>query len=339
MKIFTCPSCGGPLYFDNLRCVCGADIAFDPEPQRFVAAEAHCVNRPAIGCNWIAEDEDGHCRSCRMSEVVPHHDVSDNLAHWSEAEAAKRWLLANLGRWGWFANSDQGRRPVFHMLSDETREGFVDVIMGHADGVITIDVTEADDVEIVRRREQFDEAQRTMIGHMRHEMAHFLYLRIFDAEEELKGFRAAFGDERADYAEALKRYYEEGPKDGWAGTHISAYATSHPHEDWAESCAHVLHLTDIVDSFCAAGLRSAITPQGGYDAYAETDPERLISIGVEIGLALNHVNRSMGVSDIYPFVHTPEIRAKLVFVHAALAEGRPRTDAGFLARLRRLFGR
>lgn len=339
MRIFRCPACQGPLYFDNLRCGCGVEAFYDPEAQSFIANAAPCANRAVINCNWIAEDADGHCRSCRMSEKVPAHGVSDNLAHWAEAEAAKRWVLANLARWGWFMSGDAGARPVFYMLSDKTRDGAVDVTMGHANGVITIDVSEADDVEIARRREMFDEAQRTMIGHVRHEMAHFLFLRLFDDEETLVGFRTAFGDERADYAEALAHYYENGAPDDWALTHISAYAASHPHEDWAESCAHVLHLTDIVDSFCAAGLDSDAIPTKGYDAYAETDPDRLIEVGASLGVALNHVNRSMGVADIYPFVHTPAIQAKLAFVHSALAEGRPRTDESFLSRLRRFFGR
>lgn len=338
MRVFACPSCQGALYFHNLTCSCGAEVVFDPEAQAFAPLTTPCRNREAIDCNWIAEDEDGHCRSCRMSEIVPAHDVLDNLEHWAEAEAAKRWLLANLGRWGWFTSADTGPRPVFHMLSEETEDGAVDVVMGHSNGVITIDVTEADDVERVRRRELLDEAQRTMIGHMRHEMAHFLFLRVFETEAERAEFRKVFGDERADYAEALKRYYADGAPEGWRETHISAYATSHPHEDWAESCAHVLHLTDIVDSFCAAGLSSDAMPFAGYDAYAETDPYRLITFGAELGLALNHVNRSMGVADIYPFVHSDAIRSKLAFVHVALSEGRPQPQSTLLSRLRRLFG-
>ncbi|MCI4665817.1 MAG: putative zinc-binding peptidase [Neomegalonema sp.] len=341
MKIYTCPNCDQPLFFDNLVCACGTEVAFDPEADAFVELATPCANRAVIGCNWAGEtaDKDGdiYCRSCTMSEIVPAHHVGDNLEDWGEAEAAKRWVLANLGRWGWFKSTDPGRRPVFHMRSEKTRDGDVSVIMGHSDGVITINVSEADDVERVRRREKFNEAQRTMIGHFRHEIAHFLFLRMFHDPSRLADFREIFGDESADYGEALKKYYTEGAPKDWNATFISAYATAHPHEDWAESCAHFLHLTDIVDSFYATGLKGAGAPTNSYDAYAENDPNRLIEIGARLGVALNHVNRSMGVADIYPFVHTPAIRTKLAFAHLALMESRPTPDRSLLKLLREFF--
>lgn len=61
---------------------------------------------------------------------------------------------------------------------------------------------------------------------------------------ELDGFRAAFGDERADYAAALKAHYQKRPSETDLERYISHYAASHPWEDFAETFAHYLHLLD-----------------------------------------------------------------------------------------------
>ncbi len=325
MRIFTCPDCSETLFFENLACACGTEVGYDPGRAAFVRDFVPCGNRARINCNWIAED-DGLCRACAMSEVIPDTTTPQNMALWAEAELAKRWVLANLTRWGWFTEGDDGRRPVFRLLSEQTSEGETAVTMGHADGVVTINVMEADPAESVRRRIQLGEPLRTMIGHFRHELGHFFFERLAERPDFLDAFRATFGDERADYAAALKRHYDDGAPAGWQQTHISAYSSAHPHEDWAECFAHLLHHTDIVDSFVAAGLHSDATPSADYDPYAEQDTDRLITAGAELGIALNHVNRSMGLADIYPFVLTPPIRAKLAFVHGRMNAARPETD-------------
>jgi hypothetical protein len=101
----------------------------------------------------------------------------------------------------------------------------------------------------------------------------------------------------------------------WNDCHVTPYASSHPHEDWAETFAHLLHLTDITDSFAATGMNAPELPIIRYDAYGEKDAKRLIIAGAGLGIALNHVNRSMGLADIYPFVLTPAVREKLAFAH------------------------
>lgn len=314
MQLFHCPDCGRRLFFGNLQCACGAPAAFDPETQGFASGVLHCGNRSLIGCNWIA-GAGGLCRSCAMTEVLPDLSVAGNTGLLVATEAAKRWVLANLGRWGWFTMRDAGPRPVFHMLAEATQSGPAEVSMGHAAGTITINVVEADPAEQVRRREGLNEPFRTVIGHIRHELAHFLFQRLEYAPQFVAGFRGLFGDEQQDYTAALQRHYQVGPPAGWPERHISAYAAAHPHEDWAESTAHLLHLTDIVDSFVAAGLAGPDIPGSGYDAYAEASAERLITRGAALGVALNHVNRSMGLADLYPFMHSPAISEKLVFVH------------------------
>ena len=320
MRIFCCPVCGGPVFFDDLVCHCGAEIAFDPEAAAFRSDALQCANRRTISCNWVAADgPDSLCRACAMTSVVPDQLRVDNVALWAEAERAKRWVLATLARWGWFAGGDAGARPEFHLLAEETSAGVAPVTMGHQNGLVTINVAEADPAHIVARREELGERLRTMIGHFRHELAHFLFERLASDPDFVLSFRETFGDERADYGAALDTHYRDGPRPDWQAEHITPYAASHPHEDWAECVAHLLHLADITDSFVAAGLSADCLPAPDYDPYREGDAERLVSIGAEIGIALNHANRSMGLSDIYPFVLTPPIRGKLAFAHRALA--------------------
>ncbi|NDV00161.1 zinc-binding metallopeptidase family protein [Pseudoroseicyclus tamaricis] len=337
MQIFTCPACKAPLYFQNTTCGCGAEVAFDPERQAFTAEGTFCAHRSDIGCNWLAEGGE-LCRSCAMTEVVPDLRAPDNLPLWSDTELAKRWMLANLGRWGWFTDADPGERPVFKLLSEDTAGGEIPVTMGHESGTITINVSEAQQSVRAERQENMGELYRTMIGHMRHEIAHFLFERLADvpgAEEHfLAAFRELFGDEREDYGAALQRHYA-GPKPA-DETHITSYATSHPHEDWAETIAHLLHLVDLADSAAAVGLslksgealpqrrgmfrRKSDPAPAATDAYAETDTEALLTRAVDLTIAVNHVNRTMDLPDLYPFVLPQGVRDKLAFAHRAVRQ-------------------
>ncbi|MBP0485125.1 zinc-binding metallopeptidase family protein [Sagittula salina] len=315
MQVFRCPACGGMLWFHNATCACGQNVTFDPETQDMVANAAACANRTEIACNWRAE-QDGLCRSCAMTATVPDLREAENLPLWQRTEEAKRWVLANLMRWGWFTLDDPGARPVFRLLSEHTAEGDAPVTMGHASGEITINVSEASDAELVRRQAEMGELYRTMIGHMRHELAHFLFERLSSQAGFLDTFRARFGDERADYAEALKAHYAQ-PRDK-GQTHVTTYATAHPHEDWAETIAHLLHLTDLLDSAAASGLALPEGPPRGYDAYAESDTGRLLTLAIDLTLAINHVNRALEIGDLYPFVLAQPVRDKLHFAHDAL---------------------
>lgn len=319
MQIFSCPDCGAPAFFHNLTCPNGHVLEYDPDAAAMRAQTVACANRETIGCNWPAEGG-ALCRACAMTETIPDPNASDNAVWWADAESAKRWVLANLARWGWFLPSDPGPRPIFRMLSEQTATGEANVTMGHASGVVTINVTEADLAQRVQRQEDLGESFRSMIGHFRHEIAHFLFERLAADPQFPDAFRALFGDERQDYGAALKRHYEEGPPPGSEQTHVTPYATAHPHEDWAESVAHVLHLTDIADSFRASNLASPEVPQG-FEPYEETDSDRLVTVGAALAISLNHVSRSVGLSDVYPFVLTPPMREKLHFAHARLREG------------------
>lgn len=320
MQIFRCPSCGRSVYFHNLGCDCGQNLCFDPVSQAMVVAERTCGNRGAIDCNWVPET-DGFCRACRMTETVPDLRNDANRPLWARTELAKRWVLASLARWGWFSPSDPGPRPGFRLLSEATATGGEPVVMGHADGTITLNVTEARDSVLADRQEKLGELYRTMIGHIRHEIAHFLFLRLSAQPGFPEAFRDLFGDERADYDTALAAHYA-APRP--RGDHfVTSYATAHPHEDWAETLAHLMHLTDLTDSGAWAGLGWPGGPEVPCDAYQEADTEALITRAVDLTLAINHVNRALDLPDLYPFVLASPVRVKLAFVHRAIRIGGP----------------
>ncbi|SER79844.1 hypothetical protein SAMN04490244_10317 [Tranquillimonas rosea] len=312
MQIFTCPGCGSPVYFHNTTCGCGQAIFFDPDRQIMQGEGPACVNREMIGCNWVAE-AGNYCRSCAMTETVPDLAAPENVPLWTRTELNKRWLLASLTRWGWFTPDDHGARPVFKLLSEQTAAGDYNVVMGHANGVITINVSEASEAVRKQRQINLGESYRTMIGHMRHEVAHFLFLRVAQDDGFLPAFRDLFGDERENYAEALKEHYNH--PDAPDAQHITSYATAHPHEDWAETIAHLLHLVDLLDSAAAARLSLPSGPSADYDAYVETDAVALVKLAADVALAVNHVNRALDLPDLYPFVLGAGVREKLVFAH------------------------
>ncbi len=319
MQVFHCPGCQTPLWFDNHQCACGQDVGFDPERQVMIATSERCARFSTISCNWIPEPDnaEGLCRSCAMTETIPDLRETDNLPLWAETEGAKRWMLANLGRWFWFTDTDPGARPVFRLLSEETAHGETQVTMGHANGIITINVSEANEAVRAELQADMGELYRTMLGHMRHEVAHYLFERLAVVPDFVASFRSLFGDEQRDYGEALKAHYARpsSPSDA----HVTSYATAHPHEDWAETVAHLLHLVDIADSAAAVQLTLPEGPPSGYDAYAETDAARVLDHAIRLSLAVTHVNRALDLPDLYPFVLTPQMREKLAFAHRALS--------------------
>jgi len=320
MQRFSCPLCGTRAYFHNLTCICGAALFYDPQSCSMAVEAPSCLNRAPIGCNWAAPLDGALCPSCAMSQVVPVLHVGDNQRLLAGAERAKRWVLANLAQWGWFRGDDPGRRPRFLMLSEHTGGRSQQIIMGHAAGEITINVTEADELIRLKRQLDLGEQYRSMVGHFRHELAHFLFDRLAEAPAFTTAFRTIFGDEREDYSEALRRHYD-APRDP-GENYITRYATAHPHEDWAETVAHLLHLVDFTDSFVSAGLTMPGVPPD-FTPYAQTDTARLLTIAAEVAIAINDINRALDNSDLYPFVLTGPVRAKLAFAHRWLRRPSP----------------
>jgi hypothetical protein len=195
------------------------------------------------------------------------------------------------------------------------------VVTGHADGVVTIDLAEGDAAHREQMRRDLGEPYRTMLGHLRHESGHYFWTVLVEADPPtLDAFRSLFGDERSDYSASLRRHYQQGPPSAWVGGYVSAYATAHPWEDWAETFAHYLHIRDTIQTAAAFGMLVTgprLDPE--MMAAPSLDPEDrfedILDHWLPLVYALNAVNRSMGRDDLYPFVLSPAVVAKLTFVH------------------------
>lgn len=266
---FRC-ACGNALFFENTACLqCGSVVGYDAAANvmRPVGGEwALCQNGSDFAaCNWLVPaGEPGFCVACRLNRTVPDLSVPEALQQWRRMEVAKRRVIYSLLRLG-IAPVDQ-REDASGLLFDFLApvEG-QPVITGHADGVITLNILEADDVYRERERQALGEPYRTLMGHFRHELGHYYWDRFFGGREEgdalLAEFRTLFGDEREDYAAALERHYSTGPAAApVSGTHISSYAAAHPWEDWAETWAQYLHVLDGVETAQSFGWASENIP-------------------------------------------------------------------------------
>lgn len=354
---FSC-SCGRPIFFRNSLCLgCKAPLGFEPESQVMFAltptaqpdmwklnAEEdgattwkRCANfdSPA-GCNWMtrADEEETLCRACRLNRTIPDLDDEDNCQWWRKIENAKRRLVSQLLSLGLPVASKESEDPERGVMFDFLRssEGEPRILTGHANGLITLNVEEADDSVRERIRHEMHEPYRTLLGHLRHEIGHYYWDRLVAETPWLEKFRELFGDERQDYAEALKRNYVQGPPANWADQHISSYASVHPWEDWAETWAHYLHVVDSLDTALRFGLsgddvEQAVEPFTVEDLYDPDAPDAervilLINSWVQLTTVLNELARSMGQHDFYPFVMSRPVLRKMHFIQMLVKEER-----------------
>ncbi len=348
MRNFACSSCGNEVYFENVLCLrCKSALGFLPDRREIVALApagkslfrrvgakrpdktllAYCANHQHGACNWLtpAGAGSGLCAACVLNRTIPNLSEDGSLPAWRELERAKKRLLYSLlrfdlpldgARWG------KGRLS-FDFISNATT--------GHLDGVITIDIAEADTVERERQRKYFGEPYRSLLGHLRHESGHFYWMVLVEAAGRLEAFRALFGDERQEYGEALARHHAEGPPADWSAEHVSAYASSHPWEDWAETWALYLHMVDAIDTAEAEArnLRAAgrspgpLWPRRAHDPYRDATFDALITRWVPLTIAMNSLSRSLGHADLYPFIVPPPAYEKMAFVHDVVRAGAP----------------
>jgi hypothetical protein len=320
MKRFFC-QCGNEVFYENTFCnVCNSGLGFIPALQSMVKLEnqhAHriCQHRAQLGCNWLVSIADFNlqCPACRLTRTIPNLGVNNNLQRWAKLEATKRrafYMLLSLrlpipDR----AFNGQPSPLLFDFLEDKRSNRFsrLDMVYtGHASGVITINAAEADDSFRSATQQKMKEAYRTLLGHFRHEVGHYYWMQLAAKPEALDGFRQLFGDERPDYQVALKRFYRHGAGGNWQSQFISAYASAHPLEDWAECWAHYLHIGETLETAAAFELID-LQPVGG-------DFTQWLSIWKRFAVTLNALNRSMGVSDPYPFVINATIERKLQFI-------------------------
>lgn len=307
MKAYRCQVCGNPLYFENSVCVsCGTRLGYSREERAIVPVEAsgrwRCRNLLLSGCTWLTDTEGGQCFACDLTRTRPADGDVEGLAQFPVAERAKRQLVVELEALGFPLDG-----LAFDLLSSSEAAG-ADVVIGHADGVVTIDLAESDDARRERIRAELGEPYRTMLGHFRHEVGHFVQWRLVQGDL-VAPYRDLFGDETADYQAAIDRHYAEGPPAGWEDRYITAYATMHPFEDFAETFAHHLHIRDTVETAVEHGL---IAPPAPVERFSEL----VTGVWVPLAVALNMINRSMGKDDLYPFVIAPPVLEKLDFVAA-----------------------
>lgn len=329
MRSFACGHCGHLVFFENTVCLtCSTELGFVPDRLELVALEGpaatalhRCANAELAACNWMVDEPGRLCRSCELTRTRPADGDAGGLSAFARAEGAKRRVIMQLLDLGL-----PGVAPgelAFDLLSSE----YEPVSTGHADGVITIDLAESDDARREARRTELGEPYRTMLGHLRHELGHYFQPLIVGGDEGWRACRARFGDERADYAAAQERHYADGPPADWAQRYVSAYATMHPWEDWAETFAHYLHIRDTLQTAAEYGITVHGPRAVDGDRSLEADPRpeaeeqdfgSVLADWLPLTYALNAVNRSMGLDDLYPFTLAQPVIDKLDFVHGCV---------------------
>lgn len=357
--VFTC-RCGKPVFFRNSACLaCKAELGYEPDLARLSALEPtedpqiwrlseetaeasaryrRCANfATAAGCNWLVKVEEGssgngQCLCCRLDRTIPDLSIPENAASYGRICVAKRRLVALLASLGLPLASKVDADPEHGLAFDFLRsiEGGPAVMTGHADGIITLNIQEAEDAKREQIRTQLGEPYRTILGHLRHETGHYYWDRLISQTPWLEKFRSLFGDEQQDYQAALKAHYENGPAAGWQQRFVSAYASSHPWEDWAETWAHFLHILDTYATSISFGMDPSasidieiepFTEESLFDPKAPGSAEFLsfLNSWIRMTAPLNELSRAMGLADFYPFVLSRCAVAKLQFIHLVIA--------------------
>ena len=344
MRLFKCQVCSQLLYFENSRCgSCGHTLGYEPNRNGLLALTADgndwraedetdaayrfCANSIHGVCNWLVDSgsDEIYCLACRHNGIIPDLSQQANADNWRKIEAAKHRLIYTLLRLK-LPIETRGENPeglIFNFLADSPFDPNAKVLTGHDNGLITLALAEADDVERERRRSLMGEPYRTLLGHFRHEVGHYYWDRLVRDEGHAQDFIAMFGDHTHDYNQALHNHYNQGAPPDWQNHFVSAYATSHPWEDFAESWAHYLHIVDTLEMAGAFSLHvePRIDLSGQLEATIDFDPYRVrnfkdvVDSWLPMSFALNNINRCMGQPDFYPFILSPTVIAKLGYIH------------------------
>jgi hypothetical protein len=356
MKTFHCDRCQQHVFFENVKCEsCEALLGYVPELSEVCAFEPaddghwrnlhpsangalykQCNNYAVENvCNWMlpADSADVLCPACSLSHTIPNLAQPENRVYWYRLETAKRRLLYALAALGLHVDSRK-TNPETGLQFEFLEDGGVGekVLTGHDNGLITMNIAEADDAHREKTRAEMHEPYRTLLGHFRHEIGHYFFDRLITGSKWEEPFREKFGDERVDYAAALQAYYQDGPPADWQESYVSAYATTHPWEDWAETWAHYLHIVDTIDTAAACGLE--LKPDSRNEpTLTESTPienasfDSLMNRWFPVTYALNSLNRSLGLADAYPFKLAPKVIDKLRFVHKVIANAGTSSEA------------
>lgn len=344
MNVFFCQHCGERLFFENTFCIsCNHTLGFLPDQLQI------SVLKPAAGgqwnslipgaenlryrkcrnyevenaCNWMipADDPQVFCISCSLNQVIPDLSAPGNRESWVKMEAAKRRLVYSLLKLGLPVipkTADAMNGLAFAFLADPVTPMSESerILTGHMDGIITINLEEADDAVREKTRLNMREVYRTLLGHFRHECAHYYWDLLVRADPRIDEVRGMFGDERLDYGAALQNHYQAGPPADWGARFVTPYAAAHPWEDWAETWSHYLHIMDTLESASAGGVE--IRLKGEHRALQNPYGLDFPSIRENwhaLRFVINSLNRSMGMADPYPFILSDAVTDKLAFIH------------------------
>ncbi|MET0296998.1 MAG: putative zinc-binding metallopeptidase [Microbacterium sp.] len=350
-----CPHCRHFVYLDALVCGnCESELGFHILTRQFhgirngrVVIDGStwytCSNRD-WSCNWLVWENApaGRCFSCRLTRRRPASDDTVALEKLAGTEEAKRRLILQLGDLGlpivpWDVKPGGLGFDLISSLSDGKS-----VLIGHANGIITIDLAESLDDRREALRVRLGEPYRTILGHLRHEVGHYFQNVLLTDDAAWARCRDLFGDERASYQDALKRHYAMGAPENWHESFISEYATMHPWEDFAESFAHYLHITGTLQTAAAIGIHLDATVTSLRDtdvvpreSYEDQPVQRLLDDWDWMSQAFNRINRSMGFRDLYPFDLVGPVRRKLAFIHDIVTKAPLTVDEQYALALRR----
>jgi hypothetical protein len=345
MRLFQCQACRNVVNFENTSCErCHRQLAYLPEIGTISAVEPAgdnwialvqrdqprrpCTNAEHNACNWLVppDSNESYCLACRHNGTIPDISNPANLSAWQRIEFAKHRLIYSLLRWQLpLLNQvdDPEHGLAFHFLADQPAGAGPKVLTGHDNGVVTVALAEADDVEREKRRSQMREPYRTLLGHFRHEVGHHYWDLLVRDGGKLDACRSLFGDDTLDYQAALERHYAQGAASNWQDNFISAYATTHPWEDFAETWAHYIHIVDTLEAASSFGMAikprldtvGTLSARIDFDPYEATDMKQIIAAWLPFVFAMNAVSRAMGQPDLYPFVLAQMVFQKLEFIH------------------------
>ena len=347
-SVIDCPACGYVVFLESQTCQrCGAELGFHHPTLSFLAVVDDSVDIDGErwlrcaqwdwGCNWLLSerDESARCFSCRLTRRRPDSDDTIALEKLAETAVAKRRLLVQLLDLGLpiVPHHERDGGLGFDLVSSRSGER---VIIGHANGIITIDLAETLDLHRETLRVSLGEPYRTMLGHFRHEIGHYYQWQLASDEPLLSECRALFGDERASYADAIERHYRFGAADDWPASYISSYATMHPWEDFAECFAHYLHITGTLATAARSAVVLAAERSRGILAadvvprpsYADASIQDMLADWRWLSLMFNRINQSMGKGDLYPFTLVEPVAEKLAFVHRLVTGAPPGSADG-----------
>ena len=336
MQRFSCQS-GQSLFFDSGQCIhCRACVRFDPNTLQMIQVSGTgdvlsdsvgnrfyaCQNQIEYGnCNWLrpASEGPGLCIACQHNRTIPNLDYPDNLVRWSKLEQAKKRLIYTFRSLGLALDPAELK---FDFLEDgrTNPDAFGEEVhhTGYANSVITINIAEADDVVREAERRAVNEQYRTILGHLRHESGHYFFHKI--PATLVPQVSALYGDTNANYKTSLEQYYANGPSEDWRDSYISAYASAHPLEDWAECWGHYLHMVDVLETAVSHELLPTTLKTASFS--------EKISAWRQLSVTLNELNRSIGLDDAYPFLLGEVVTQKLELVAEVIAAlGNPEASA------------